>query len=64
MCLAEEHNSDAGEARTRNPLVLSQALYHLAGRAPIPSLESTNIAKLAIVISILELVYAAVRADC
>ena len=30
MCLAQEHNSGAGEALTRSPSVSSQALYHWA----------------------------------
>ena len=31
MCLAQgQQRSDVGEARTRGPLVLSQALYHCA----------------------------------
>ena len=30
MCLAQGHNSDAGGALTRGPLVLSQALYQWA----------------------------------
>ena len=34
MCLAQgPQRSDAGEARTRSPLVLSQALYHCT---PLP----------------------------
>ena len=28
MCLAQGHNADAGEARTRGPSVSSQALYY------------------------------------
>ena len=28
MCLAQGHNSDAGEARTNGPFVSSQILYH------------------------------------
>ena len=35
MCLAQgPQRSDAGEARTRYPLVLSQALYHWATAFP------------------------------
>ena len=35
MCLAQwTQHSDAGEAGTRNPLVLSQALYHWATAIP------------------------------
>ena len=35
MCLAQEpQRSDAGEARTRGLLVLSQALYHCATAFP------------------------------
>ena len=35
MCLAEgPQRSDAGEARTRGPLVSSQALYHWATALP------------------------------
>ena len=40
MCLAQGPQcSDAGEARTRNPLVWSQALYHWATALPIGNLE-------------------------
>ena len=28
MCLAQGHSTDTGEARTRNPLISRQALYH------------------------------------
>ena len=35
MCLAQgQQRSDAGEARTRGPSVLSQALYHWATALP------------------------------
>ena len=35
MCLAQgPERSDAGEARTRGPSVLSQALYHWATALP------------------------------
>ena len=35
MCLAQgPQRSDAGEARTRDPSVSSQALYHLATALP------------------------------
>ena len=36
MCLAQgPQRSDAGEARTRDPSVLSQALYHWATGLPL-----------------------------
>ena len=36
MCLAQgQQRSDAGEARTRDPLVSIQALYHWATALPI-----------------------------
>ena len=34
MCLAQRHNSEAGEARTRDPSVSSEALYHRATVLP------------------------------
>ena len=40
MCLAQgPQGSDAGEARTRSPLVLSQALYHWATALPQKPIE-------------------------
>ena len=43
MCLAQRpQHSDAGEARTRGPLVSSQALYHSATALPYSRLVITD----------------------
>ena len=39
MCLAQGHNADAGEARTRGPSVSSQALYYWATALPHDSYD-------------------------
>ena len=42
MCLAQgPQRSDAGEARTHGPSVLSQALYHWATALPVPVTDTT-----------------------
>ena len=45
MCLAQgPQRSDPGEARTHDPLILSQALYHRA-TAPKSKISSVSIGK-------------------